>query len=288
MMKKHTVITLLLFLLTTLYAVAQSGWTRNSKGFYGQISASTFSSNNYYTTEGNLSDQGSTFNTNNISLYSEYGITDRLTTILNAPVIVLNSFSTTETVSGIGSIKLGFKYKIFKDIPVAVQVDFDIPTNDGNNFATAKEPDDFGQINTINLPTSDGEFNIWTNIIGSHSFPNGKTYGSLYSGINFRTNSFSNQFQAGAEIGHLFADKFYLIGKLKIQEQLATNENSGQNSSFLYGEGTTFTAFGLNGVYKVNNTYSIVAAYSDFGGFLVKRKNIYDGATFSLGLSLEL
>ncbi|QWX84400.1 hypothetical protein H0I23_01745 [Cellulophaga sp. HaHaR_3_176] len=286
-MKRNIFLIAFMLFLITFKINAQSGWTREAKGFYGQLTASTFSSHNYYTTTGSLSDEGSTFNTHNISLYGEYGITDRLTTILDVPAVVLNSFSTTETVAGIGSVKLGFKYRIFKETPIAIQVDLDIPTNDGVNFATAKQPDDFGQINTINLPTSDGEFNIWTNLIASHSFPNGKTYGSIYSGVNFRTESFSNQIQAGAELGHLFLDKFYLIGKLKIQEKLSSGSDNNQNSSFLYGEGTTFTSFGFNGVYKFNEKYSLVAAYSDYTDILVNRKNIYDGATFSLGLAVE-
>ncbi|WP_024481586.1 hypothetical protein [Cellulophaga baltica] len=286
-MKKNLLpIALMLFILT-FKINAQSGWTREAKGFYGQVTASTFSSHDYYTTEGNLSDEGSTFNSHSIALYGEYGITDRFTSILSVPALVLNNFSTTETVTGIGSIKLGFKYKILKESPFAIQVDFDIPTNDGVNFATAKEPDDFGQINTINLPTSDGEFNVWTNLIASHSFPNGKTYGSIYSGVNFRTESFSNQFQAGAELGHLFIDKFYLIGKLKILEKLSSNNINNQSGSFLYGEGTTYTSFAFNGVYKLNNTYSLVAEYSDYTDLLVNRKNIYDGATFALGISVE-
>ncbi len=286
-MKNYNFLIAITFILLASQVNAQSGWTREAKGFYGQVSASTFSSSNYYTTEGNLSDQGSTFNTHSLSLYGEYGITDRLTTILDLPAVVLNSFSTTETVAGVGSIRLGFKYKIFKETPIAIQVDLDIPTNDGVNFATSNEPDDFGQINTINLPTSDGEFNVWTNLIASHSFPNGKTYGSIYTGVNFRTESFSNQFQAGAELGHLFLDKFYLIGKLKILEKLSSNDNANQSGSFLYGEGTTYTSFGFNGVYKLSDKYSLVAAYSDYTDILVSRKNIYDGATFSLGLSVE-
>lgn len=276
----------MLFLIT-FKINSQSGWTREAKGFYGQVTASTFSSKDFYTTTGTLSDQGSTFNSNSLSLYGEYGITNRLTSILSVPALVLNNFSTTQTVAGVGGIKLGFKYKIFKESPIAIQVDFDIPSNDGVNFATAKEPDDFGQINTINLPTSDGEFNIWTNLIASHSFPNGKTYGSIYSGVNFRTESFSNQFQAGAELGHLFLDKFYFIGKLRVQEKLNSKDNGNQNASFLFGEGTTFTSFGFNGLYKLNDHYSLVAEYSDYTGILVSRKNIYDGATFTLGLSVE-
>jgi hypothetical protein len=123
-------------------------------------------------------------------------------------------------------------------------------------------------------------------LAASHSFPNGKTYGSLYSSINFRTESFSNQFQAGAEIGHFFFNKLYLIGKLRILEKLSS-EGGNQGGSFLYGEGTTFTAYDLNAIYKLGGHLSLVMGYSDYTGFLVERRNIYDGGTFSLGLSWE-
>jgi len=79
-------------------------------------------------------------------------------------------------------------------------------------------------------------------------------------------------FQAGGEVGYLFFDKIYLIGKLKVQK---------------YGEGTTYTSYELNLIYKINKHLSIVSNVSDYGGFLVERKNVYDGFAYTLGISLE-
>ena len=270
----------------TFYAQAQSGWTREAKGFYVQASAAHFSSNNYYTTEGRLADQGSTFNTSALLIYGEYGISDRFTAIVDLPLVRLNSFSTTETVGGVGNIQLGVKYKLLKSFPLSLQVALDIPTNDGSNFAQSKTANAFGEFDEINLPISDGEFNVWTTLAASHGFKNGKTYASAFSSVNFRTEDFSNQFQAGVELGHLFFDKLYLIGKLKIQERLSS-ENNVQSGSFLFGEGTTFTNYGITTMYKVTDHFNVVAQYSDYAGFLVDRKNIYDGGTFSLGVSFE-
>ena len=284
-MKKHRYI-IVIFTLMILQVQAQSGWTRKAQSFYLQSSASYYSSKDYYTTEGDLSDTGSRFNSSALILYGEYGVTDRFTAILDLPVIMLNSFSSTETVAGVGSLKIGFKYRLFNNLPIAVQADFEIPTDDGSNYAKSKKPNSLGTFDEINLPTSDGEFNVWTNLIASHSFGAGKTYGSLYSGINFRTESFSNQFQAGAEVGHLLFDKLYLIGKLRILEKLSSGEGF-QGGSFLYGEGTTFTSYGFNAIYKIGDNFSLVTSYSDYAGFLVERRNIYDGGTFSLGISLE-
>jgi len=265
---------------------AQSGWTRKAQSFYVQTSASYYSSNDYYTTEGFLFDSGSKFTSSAFILYGEYGVTDRFTAILDVPIIQLNSFSSTETVAGVGNLTLGLKYRLFKEFPIAVQANLEIPTDDGINFATANNPNELGTYDQINLPTSDGEFNVWTNVIGSKSFGNGNTYGSLYTGVNFRTNSFSNQFHAGAEMGHLFFGKLYLIGKLRILEKLSSGEGN-QGGSFLYGEGTTFTLYGFNAIYKLGDHMSLVTSYSDYAGFIVDRKNIYDGGTFSLGISIE-
>ncbi|MDP5060302.1 MAG: hypothetical protein NWP64_00130 [Maribacter sp.] len=267
-------------------AQAQSAWTREAKGFYLQASAAHFSSNTYYTTEGRLADQGSTFNTSALLIYGEYGISDRFTAIVDLPLVRLNSFSTTETVGGVGNIQLGVKYKLLKSFPLSLQVALDIPTNDGSNFAQSNNANAFGEFDEINLPVSDGEFNVWTTLAASHGFKNGKTYACAFSSVNFRTKDFSNQFQAGVELGHLFFDKLYLIGKLKIQERLSS-ENNVQSGSFLFGEGTTFTNYGITSMYKVTNHFNVVAQYSDYAGFLVERKNIYDGGTFSLGVSFE-
>ncbi|WP_300022571.1 hypothetical protein [uncultured Maribacter sp.] len=272
--------------LFTYNAQAQSGWTREAKAFYVQASAAHFSSNNYYTTEGRLANEGSTFNTSAFLIYGEYGITDRITAILDLPLVRLNSFSTTETVGGVGNIQLGVKYKLLKTFPLSLQVALDIPTNDGSNFAQSKNANAFGQFDEINLPVSDGEFNVWTTLAASHGFDNGKTYASAFSSVNFRTEGFSNQLQAGVELGHLFFNRLYVIGKLKIQERLSS-ENNVQSGSFLFGEGTTFTNYGVTSMYKVTDHFNVVAQYSDYAGFLVERKNIYDGGTFSLGVSLE-
>jgi len=218
-------------------------------------------------------------------VYGEYGLTDRLTAVLDLPLLVLNNFSTTNTVGGLGSARLGLKYGIAKKIPISFAVEVEVPTDDGINFSTAKEPNSLGTFDQINLPTSDGEFNVWTTLAVSHSFGNGKTFGSLFVSTNFRTQGFSHQFQSGLEIGHLFFDKLYLITKLRIQERL--NDGNGQSASFLYGEGTTFTHYGVTGMYKLTDKLSLIGSATDISSFLVDRKNIYDGFTFSVGVAVS-
>ncbi|MEO0899267.1 MAG: hypothetical protein AAFY71_22840 [Bacteroidota bacterium] len=284
-MKKISFLICLLFLLSSLPAVGQNGWVRNAKGLYTQVSLTSFSSNTYYSTEGVLFDQGSTFNSRAWLVYGEYGLTDRLTAVFDLPLLVLNNFNTTSTVGGLGSARIGLKYGLAKKIPVSIAVEADIPTDNGINFATAKEANSLGTFDQINLPTSDGEFNVWTTLAASKSFNKGKSFGSLFVSANFRTQGFSHQFQSGLEIGHLFFDKLYLIGKVRIQESF--NNGNGQSATFLYGEGTTFTNYGLTGMYKLNKKLSVIGSFTDISNFLVERKNIYDGFTLSLGIAVE-
>ncbi|MEO0471037.1 MAG: hypothetical protein AAF206_15525 [Bacteroidota bacterium] len=278
-------IVLIAFLFLGVHAQAQNGWVRKANSFYTQLSVSTFRSNEYYSTEGVLFNGGSTFNSRGLLFYGEYGLNDRFTAVLDLPVLVLHNFNTTETVAGLGNAKLGLKYGLLKSFPLSLAVDVEIPTDNGINFATTKEPNGIGEFEQINLATSDGELNVWTTLAASQSTKNGKTYASVFGSFNFRTKSFSHQFQSGLEAGHLFFDKLYLIGKLKIQGRLT--ENPGQSASFLFGEGTTFTSYGLTTMYKLDAHLRLIASYSDFTDLISSKRNIYDGATISVGVALE-
>lgn len=264
---------------------AQNGWTKKKKSYYVQGVVSTFSSKDYYSSSNNLLNSGSTFNSHGLILYGEYGIYDRLNVILDLPLLMLNRYSSTNTVAGVGNIKLGLKYRFFKKFPLALQVDLDIPTDDGINYATSIEPNMMGTFDQINLPTSDGEFNVWTTLAASQSTKDGSTFASIYAGTNFRTKGFSHQLHAGFEVGHLFWKKWYLIGKMKILERLG--KGSGSTGSFLYGEGTTFTQYSITNIIKLNEHWCIVVGFADAIGFPVKRSNLYDGFNFNLGVSVE-
>jgi len=284
-MKNIKFLVLLISMLHFFSVNGQNGWVKNKNSFYAQATFSNFSSSDYYSKSGELFDSGSTFKSSGINLYGEYGISNRLTAVLNVPAVMFNRFSSTETVSGIGSIQLGLKYGILKSFPLSISVDFDIPTGNGENFATSKETNDLGMFDQINLPISDGEFNVWTTLAASNSFLDGKLFGSAFSGFNFRTKDFSNQWKSGIEVGYLFFDKLYLIGKLNVQGKFESSE--AVVASFLFGEGTTFTSFGVTGMYNINKNLKVIASYSDFSDIIISRKNVYDGAAVSVGVALE-
>jgi len=279
------IILLPLFLLLVQALQAQSGWTRTAGGFYLQTDVSVFSSDDYYTVDGMLFSSDTRFRSQALKIYSEYGWTERLTLLGSFPVLKSNSFNTTDRVTGVGDIRLGAKYGLLKQIPVSIAVEAEIPTGDGTSFAQANEPNALGIRERINLPTTDGEFNVWTTLAASQSTPSGKTYGSLFGSINFRTENFSNQLQAGLEAGQLLFDKLWIIGKLQLQERLSDEPQQGV--SFLYGEGTTYTAYSFTAFLNLSDHWKLTATYFDYSDFLIDKRNIYDGATFSLGVAVE-
>ncbi|MGD1895154.1 MAG: hypothetical protein ACFB15_31740 [Cyclobacteriaceae bacterium] len=281
---KYTISLTYLLLLIQTSILAQSGWTREKGGAFVQASVNTFGSNDFYSVTGDLFDQGDRFQSQVLTIYGEYGITNRITGIVNLPLYKSNRFSGTERVGGVSDIRIGAKYALSQKLPISFAIEAEIPTGDGFNFANVQDPIVPGE--RINLPISDGEFNVWSTLAVSQSLPSGNTYGSLYGQYNLRTQGFSDQYRLGLELGQRFIDRLWLIGRLGIQESVS--DDIQPTVSFLYGEGTTYTTYGFTGMYSVNDQWMITAAFNDYGGFITDRQNIYDGTTWSLGVAFEI
>ena len=260
-------------------AEAGGGWTKKKRSFYGKIGVSSFRSKNYYSLLGTLNDQGAQFQQTSVNLYAEYGLTDRLTVILNTPLFRANRFANTGTTSGFGDAIIELKYGLLtKKIPVAISIAPSFPT--GKSRALVANNDVAG--NVINLPIGDGEFNIWTRVYASSSLGN-NTYISADAGYNFRTQGFTNQYTVGGEIGHRFGENLWINATLR---QFATaGTPNPSKGSFVYGEGLQYTGYSVGAAYSVSPKISVTADYANFFG---TRKNVYSGPTLGLGLSVQL
>lgn len=276
--------TVLLSVFFSCSATAQSGWTRSQGSWYAQMEAGYFSSNEYYSTEG-VRNVGNTFYSYALKAYAEYGLTDHLTASLNWPLLKMQRFSGTESAIGMGDLQLGVKYALSKRLPIAIGLAVDIPTDDGRLFAEAKEENELGIRERINLPASDGEINVRSYLAVSQSFNGGKTYASAFGSFNYRTQGYSHQWQSGIELGQLLFQRLWVIGKLNQQGRFSEEVNRGV--SFLYGEGTTYSAYNLSVLYKINDHWLITTSYQNFTDFLIPKRNLYDGGTFSIGMALE-
>lgn len=258
---------------------AGGGWVKKKRSFYGKVSVSSFRSRQYYSLLGTLNDQGAQFRQTSVNLYAEYGLTDRLTVILNTPLFRANRFANTGTTSGFGDAMVELKYGLLtKKIPVAISIAPSFPTGKSRALVASENiPGNF-----INLPIGDGELNIWTRAYASSSLGN-NTYVSADAGYNFRTQGFTNQYTFGGEIGHRFGEKLWINGTIR---QFATagtpNPNKG---SFVYGEGLEYVGYSVGAAYALSKQISLTV---DYANLLGHRQNVYSGPTLGIGLSVQL
>lgn len=271
-------------MLLSVNAVAQSGWTRSKGGFFGKLDFSHLSADTYYTPQG-VALETSIFRQTSLNWYGEYGISDRWTLITSMPLLRNNSFETTESVYGMGDLKLEIKYRLFSnsDWPIAISIAPELPIGRRNAFAASKD----NPQERINLPTGDGEFNIWGTIAASKSI--GKAYGSIFGAYNFRTQyeglSFRDLYQFGIELG--VSPMYNLWLNAKLRAQFSTGESQYPELGFIRGDGTTYTLYSLEAFYKMNENIGVAATFLSGSDFIAPFRNIYIAPFFSIGFIYE-
>jgi hypothetical protein len=265
-------------------ATAQSGWTKGKKeGFY-QLSYQSLVSKDYYTLDGELLNTNQ-FSQQSLVFYGEYGLTDRFTIIANLPLQTWNGFETTEKVSGLGDLRLEFKHAILKKyLPLTISVAPELPIGKANNFAKSTVND----FEKINLPSGDGEFNVWSTLATSFALPNAPLYGSIFGSYNARTEyegvSFSDQYAIGAEIGYKIAGKVWVNARLN---GLASVDNVTVVTDFVRGDGTEYTSYSFGASLSVYKELHLNVNYRNFNDLIFDRKNLYSSGVISVGIYYE-
>lgn len=279
------VCSLLVLFLFAFNAQSQSGWTRKKNTYFIKTSLTIFSSDAYYNLDG-IKLTTTQFNQQSVALYGEYGISDKLTAIVHFPMLKLNSYDNTETASGIGDLKIELKYALLrKNIPLTLAVAPEFPTGSKNNYAQNK----LSAIDQINLPTGDGEFNVWTTLAASHSFYPVPAYVNLSTAYNYRTQyngfSFRDQIKFTFEVGYKLLDKVWFNGTVSAQSSVGKSTGA---TDFIRGEGTEFTAFGLGTAYEFVKHWSVSLQVWGYSDLILNRKNIYSAPTYSIGVFYEI
>jgi hypothetical protein len=283
MMIKKMIFSGLLMLVAAFSVHAQGGWTRQKNAAFLKLDYSLLAATKYYNPLGNPLTTNK-FQQSTFQLYSEYGVTDKFTVVAALPLLKLNRFETTETVAGIGDFKLEAKYRLTSNkFPVSVSVAPELPTGRKNAFAkNLDNPADF-----INLPTGDGELNIYTTLAASKSF--GKWYSSAFGAYNFRTKyegkSFRDLYQFGAELGVNPIKSLWLNTKLRAQWSVGDSEHP--DLGFVRGDATTYTLFSTEAFYKFNPHYGVSLTYLSGGNWIAPFQNIYVAPYFSVGVIYE-
>jgi len=283
-------ITMSIILILSQSLLAGGPWPQSKgKGYY-KLSEWWVIFDQHYTDQG-LIDPNVTTGIFNTFFYGEYGLTDRITLNVNANLFSRNF--TNNVVSGttgdiiiageglnaIGDIDLGVKYGLTQpgaSFPIAASVLLGIPTG-----AT-------GRGEQQNLQTGDGEFNQMFQLDAGSGFNLGKTpaYFSLYSGINIRSNGFSEELRFGGEVGlSLIESKLWIVSKLAVIESFKNGDTAANNTSTtIFANNTEFASIALEVNYYFTPQFGISASYAG----ALRGEIIAAAPSYSVGLFLDL
>ena len=252
-------------------------WTKaGNTGFY-KLDFTRISSARVFDTHGEILPFRSTSN-NTLSVYGEYGVTNKFTLIGYLPILVANRFAESKNAAGVtlpkvdetsfGDVDLSFRYQIYdkKSISISANLLLGLPT--GNS----KQEN--------GLLTGDGEFNQMLKLaVGTGK---AKWWTQAAIGFNNRTNNYSDEFRYDFEFGYkFFNDRLLAILKINGIESL-NNGTAKENSVGLYANNVEFGGYGPEILYYVSNKKNIGVSFRL--GRSVKGRNILGGPSFSGGI----
>ena len=258
----------------------QSPWTKKKGAFYTQLSFSTIANYNtlYGSPEkvlnGNVTD-------NTIQFYTEYGITDKTTLIVNAPIKLISQKDISLICVGIapcgtidnkktalGNIEIGIKHNFYnKDWLISGQVN--IEANTGTFDANSGIRTGYDAWTVTPLLTVGRGYNNW--------------YLQGFTGVNIRTNGYSSNFKIGGEVGYKPIPKLWLIANLDITQSFNNGEVILPTSNLLTGlyiNNQEYVSFGLKTIGEITKNFGLTAG---LGGAFSGNKVAKKGA-FNLGL----
>ena len=285
-MKKSALTLVLLFLFITS-SIAGGPWTQKKGQGYYKLSEWWLIYNKHYTNTGET-DPNLTTGIFNTAVYAEYGINDRLTGTIYAPIFSRNYhnnqvsettgdvFIKGEALNSIGDFDISVKYGLTSPgakIPVSVTLTLGLPL--GKTGA--------GELNI--LQTGDGEFNQMIQIDAGTGFKIGNTsaYSSLYLGFNNRTNGFSEEFRYGLEFGAgIFNQQLWLIARLGGVESLQNGEPTNpQTSTSIFANNSEYTSYGIEAAYYISKRFGFSASFaSAFRGRIIAAAPSYSIGVF--------
>lgn len=271
----------------TQMVFAGGPWTKAAGTYYLKVSQWWTVFDQHYTDQG-LLDPNVTTGVYNTSLFLEYGLTDRFTGIVNAPLFsrnVMNNIrsrttgdliTTGEGINGLGDIDISFKYSLSKPgakFPVALTATFGLPTGITGG----------GQ--QRNLQTGDGEFNQMLILDAGTGFNLGEAdaYLSAYGGVNRRTNGFSEEFRYGVEFGLGLVDsKLWLTGRLTAVESFKNGDTAETTTSTsIFANNAEFVTVGAELSYYVTEKLGVsVSAANAVRGEIIAAAPAYSVGVF--------
>ncbi len=253
---------------------AQSPWVRKKGGYYAQLGYATIPTAKELFYTGTFTDKPYILNRAvseaTIQLYGEYGITKKLTALIAAPFVMTSTadsiqadavFPNTQlpagSLSGLGNIQLGAKYKLSNKLPISFNLVASLPTA-SNQAATG-------------LRTGFDAVSVSPSLSAGLGTKKSFVYANL--GGTYRTNSYSTntflKLEGGRKFGNLYA--ILVLDLLKSQEN-GTYADGNSLQTGLSTDNQSWTGFGLKLNYEFKERYGITLwGFGASGGNLVQK-----------------
>ncbi|MBC8755389.1 hypothetical protein H2O64_11930 [Kordia sp. YSTF-M3] len=262
-------------ILSSSFTFSQSPWTQEKGKFYTQLSFSTIS--NYdevfgdpeYQTDREITD-------NTLQFYGEYGLSSKTTLLLNLPIKFIKTgdavngtaFITEDSKSAFGNISLGVKHQFYnKKWIISGQLNLEANTG---SFEAAS-----------GIRTGQDAWTFTPTINIGRSFD--KFYVQAFTGIDLKTNNYSNNFKIGGEIGTKVHSKIWLVGFVDIVSSFNDGDVNLPLSNLgtaLYVNNQEYGAFGLKAIGELNSAFGGILS---FGGAF-SGNNVAKQAAISVGV----
>ncbi|MCW2118413.1 transporter [Flavobacterium sp. 7A] len=259
MKKTYLSLSVLAIALFTQLSQAQSPWTKEKGKAYVQVGFSGLFYN-LAQIDGVKTTLNADYSDVTSQIYTEYGLTDKLEAQFILPYKFINVTSTVNTnsasLSGLGNITLGLKYKIHdKNWKISTGLQYIANTIesgtgiDGKNLSTGFAANTF--VPYVTAGTSNGKWYYFGNI-----------------GYGYMTNDYSDYLKFDAELGYSIVPKGHLIlafnSKNVVSKEKAFDKNSTKWPSYL--DRQTYNALGLKFNYEFKQD-KFGANFAVFGAF---------------------
>ena len=294
-MKRILLFVAFIFLLVPLVQ-SQSGWTQNQTAGYFKLNQSAIRADQFFNPDGNLIDITTTSVYSTV-FYGEYGLTDRLTALLNAQLFVRSTINQLESrvdgamipgdeFNGLGEIQLGLKYGIVTSGPVVLAASTQLKLPTGENVGGDTEL----------LQSGDGAWGALGMLHASHSFYPKPFYANLSVGYQWRGTAdldytsglvsvdYDDAFVWAGELGWTPNDNWALALKWTQVQPFGSDKSEGiTGSSSIFGNRLTYFAIIPEVNYIVQQW-----GFSASAGGVFSAKNILAAPSFNLGVFFVL
>ncbi len=274
-MKNITSLAIVILLFFAQNTNAQSPWTREKGKAYVQLGVTGLFYNSLEF-DGKTTDLNSDYTDITTQLYSEYGLTNKLEALLVLPYKFVgyqaNVGNISESLSGIGNLTFGLKYKVYDNkwkvslgtqyIANSITKDVDKGLSTGFNANTI--------LPYISTGTSSGKWYYFAAI-----------------GYGYMDNNYSDYLKINTEVGYNITSKGHLILAFDtrniVSKESAYYNDNNQWASYL--DRQTYNALGLKFNYEFKKD-KFGANFATFGAF--GNNNAPLAPSFNLGIYTKL